>query len=174
MKKYTILKGWHYAFFLFGRLFGWHYNKKKFVINFNFSKDCCWAPPRDQNDYDLNKLYGLTFGLFSIHKSSVRLTWVPNFNKGWEDYISLYGYTYDPSFSGHQSKYLCDVKVDTDYSCNISITDDKYIFDMTSLGIKIEMDKTSNKKLEKEIYPYVGGNNTAIQKMNVWAKLEII
>jgi len=170
MKKYTILKGWHYAFFLFCRLFGWHYNKKNISIRFKFESDCWWNPPRNQDDYDLNKLYGLTFGLLTIHTASVRLTWVPNFEK--EGYISLYGYIYDPSFSGHKSLYLCDVQVEGEYVCALTITEDKYIFDMSPLG-KIEMDKTIERKIEKEIYPYFGGDNRSPQDMHIWAELDI-
>ena len=62
MKKYTILKNWHYAFLFFGRFLGWHYNKKNYSLNFKFSKECWWKIPRNIDDYDINKLCGLSFG----------------------------------------------------------------------------------------------------------------
>lgn len=74
MKKYTILKNWHYSFFLFGRLFGWYCNKKTFNIKFKFSKECWWNPPRNQDDYDLNK-----YLVFYLETE----LWTPNY-----DYVS--------------------------------------------------------------------------------------
>ena len=167
MKRYKILKGWHYAFFLFGRLCGWHYDKKQFIINFKFSSECYWVPPRNQDDYDLNKLYGITFGMFNIHKDSVRLTWVPKFGS---NLISIYGYIYDKSSPEHVSQYICDVEMEKEYTALITLEDKKYHFSLN--GTEIYMDNTTpDNKVQKEIYPYFGGNNRAITTMYVYADL---
>ena len=169
MRKYTILKGWHYAFFFFRRFFGWHYNDKNFSIKFKFSKECWWNPPRNQDDYDLNKLYGLSLGFFSIHKDSVRFTWRPNFEK--IGVIDIFGYIYDENKNGHISLYLCSVNVEEEYSGQLLLSDDKYIL---SVGTNvIEMDNyTSDCKIQKELYPFFGGNNKSIQKMYIWVDFQ--
>ena len=164
MKKYTILKNWHYSFFLFGRLFGWYCNKKTFYIKFKFSKECWWNPPRNQDDYDLNKLYGLSFGFF-IHKDSVRFTWKPKFEK--EGVIEIYGYTYDASKKEHTSLYLCDVNVETEYDGLLGISDSKYELNVGTSVIVMNNSSKDN-KIQKEVYPYFGGNNRSPQKMNIW------
>jgi hypothetical protein len=168
MKKYTILKGWHYAFFLFGRLFGWYYNKKKYLVRFKLSKECWWTPARNKDDYDLNKLCGISFGLFAIHKNSVRLTWVPNFEK--EGYVKIYGYVYDSSKKTHESKYICEIQVDKEYICHLSIDDTNkiYIFDMSPFGMTEMENKTTDNKLQKKAFPYFGGNNRAPVTMYIW------
>ena len=165
MKKYTILKNWHYAFFLFGRLFGWYHGKDRFEIKFKFSSECWWNPPRNQDDYDLNKLFGLSFGLFSIHKDSVRFTWCPDFDNVGK--IKIYGYVYDSNKKDHDSLYLCTVDVDKEYTGYLYLSGDKYIFQIGTDTITMD-NKTPDKKTQKEIYPYFGGNNKAIIKMYIW------
>lgn len=165
MKEYVIFKGWHYAFFLIGRLFGWHYDDPKFSIDFKFSNECWWNPPRNSDDYDLNKLGGISFGLLTIHKNSVRLTWVPNFEK--PGYIKLYGYVYNPDHDGHISQYICDVKTEQEYTCTIYLNSDNYVFDMGELG-KIQMERTKYRKIQKMVYPYFGGDNRSPVKMSIW------
>ena len=167
MKKYTILKNWHYAFFLFGRLFGWHYNTKEFVIGFRFSKECWWYPPRNINDNDLNKLIGLSFG--NIHKNSVRLSWSPNFEK--EGIIKLYGYTYDESIKEHNMKYFCEVKVENDIFLHLLLNDDKYVFRFMEKEFEME-NKTKDGKIQKNNYPYFGGNNKSPNIMKIWASIK--
>lgn len=170
MKKYTILKNCHYAFFLLGRIFGWHYDKTYYNIFFKFSKECWWSTPRNSDDYDLNKLAGFSFGLFGIHKNSVRITWRPNFEK--KGFISLYGYTYDSAKKEHTAEYLAEVEVEKNCICLLSLNEDSYIFDMGSFG-SIEMDnKTPDSLIQKEIYPYFGGNNKSPQKMSIWMKIK--
>ena len=170
MKKYTILKNWHYAFFLLGRLFGWSYNKTEFNMKFEFSKECWWTPSRNADDYDLNKLCGISFGLLGIHKNSVRLAWVPDFSK--KGVIKIYGYTYDSvGKSEHKSLYICDVNVDTTYDAKIVCKDDKYLISVGST--EIEMDnKIKDNKIQKEDYPYFGGNNRSPQKMYIWTSVK--
>lgn len=168
--KYTIFKNWHYAFFLFGRLFGWGYNRKRYIITFKFSKECWWSPPRNQDDYDLNKLAGISFGAFAIHKNSVRLTWVPNFDK--EGIIQLYGYIYDSSQKEHISKYLCEVRTETEYICILSMINGEYEFDMLPIAYMTMENKTEDHKIQKKTYPYFGGNNRAPNTMHFWVKIK--
>lgn len=168
MKKYLIFKNWHYSFFLFGRLFGWFYNKKKFNIKFKFSNECWWEIPRDHNDLDLNKLIGLSFGL--IRKNSIRISWVPDFNN--KNRIRIYGYSYDSNNKEHISKYICDVETMKEYNCYIEIKENTYIIDMTPLG-KIGLNNNiRDSKFIKKLYPYFGGNNKSPNKMYIWAEIK--
>jgi len=169
MKEYTILKNWHYAFFLFERLFGWYYGRQLFLIKFKFSNECWWGAPRNIDDQDLNKLIGLSFGY--IHKNSVRLAWKPNFDK--PNIISVFAYIYDSSSNKFISKYMCDVETNKDYMCYLNLHDsEEYVFNVLGIGT-YEIDNiTKDKKIQKLLYPYFGGNNAAPQKMKIWAELK--
>ena len=169
MKKYTIYRGWHYCFFLIGRLFGWHYNKKKFKIRFKFDERAWWTPPRNNDDYDLNKLAGKSF--WGVHKNSVRLTWVPDFDI--EGVVDIYGYTYDSSINTHTAKYLCSVSCGIEQAAILELHDDFYGFALNGRFLQME-NKTKDSKLQKELYPFIGGQNTAIRTMNIYTKVESI
>ena len=162
MKRYKILKGWHYAFVLFRRLGGWSYNEQRFLIKFKLSKECWWSPKRNKDDGDLNKLIGLSFGVFGIHKNSLRLVWRPDFdNRG---KIQIYGYVYDTKIKGHTTKYITTVSTEQLNYASFNIFPDKYRISVNN--ITIEMDNpTADKKVQKTLYPYVGGDNTAIRTM---------
>lgn len=169
MKKYTIFKNWHYAFFLFERLFGWYYDHKVFLITFKFSNECWWDTPRNLDDYDLNKLAGVMFG--KTYRNSVRLAWRPNFDK--PNAISLYGYVYDECRDERTFKHLCDVPTNQEYMCYLNLYDpEEYTFNLLGVG-NFKMDNnTDDKKIQKKLYPYFGGNNTAPRKMSVWMSLK--
>ena len=166
MKNFTIPKGWHYAKFLFGRLGGWHYNKKRFHISFMFDTNCYWSSPRNDDDYDLNKLYGISFGLFNIHKNSVRLAWRPRF--GYGD-IMIFAYIYDNKNDKHISEYITTVNTNQLYEATIEINPGVYRF-IVDGKIFIITNTSPDKKIQKELYPYFGGNNTAINTMSIFAK----
>jgi hypothetical protein len=167
MKKYTILKNWHYAFFLIQRALGWSWNKTEFHIKFKLSNECWWTPVRNDNDYDLNKLCGISFGLFAIHKNSVRLAWVPDFNN--KDMMRIYGYTYDGV--DHIFEYICTVNTDATYNAKIVIKDDRYIISVENNQIEME-NITQDRHIQKRTYPYFGGNNRAPNTMYVWECIE--
>ena len=167
MKKYVIYKGFHYAFFLIGRLFGWSWNKKKFKIRFKFDERAWWTPPRNYDDYDLNKLAGKSFG--GIHKNSVILTWEPDFDI--EGVMDIYGYTYDSSINTHTAKYLCSVSCDIEQAAILELHDDVYYFALNGRFLQME-NKTKDCKLQKNCFPFHGGNNTAPNTYNIWTKIE--
>jgi hypothetical protein len=169
MTKYTILKGWHNSFFLFRRLLGWYWNRNKFIIFFKLSKEC-WYPGPDKN-HSLNKLTGLSFGIFGIHKNSVRLAWIPKFDQ--QGKFEIYGYIYDPSIKKHLSKYFFTMDAENIYTCTLHIENDKYIFKIND--IIYEMDNiTKDSKIQKLCYPYFGGKSKAPQTMRIWVNVHVM
>ena len=170
MKRYTIFKNWHFAFCFFRRFIGgWYYDESLFTFTFKFSNECWWNTPRNHDDYDLNKLMGISFGL-RLHKNSVRLAWRPNFDK--PNTISVFGYMYDESKDTHTSMYLCDVSTNQECLCYLNLYDSAYVFNVPGIS-KIEMiNPTQDKKIQKRLHPYFGGNNKAPQTMKIWVKLK--
>jgi len=166
MKKYTILKNWHYAFLFFGRFLGWHYNKKNYSLNFKFSKECWWKIPRNIDDYDINKLCGLSFG-FPYTKNSVRLGWTPNFDN--DGSIFLYAYIHD-NYKFIYKKFISEFFVEIEYLCQLYLDENKYVLTINNETIEIEHEKLN--KIQKEEYPYFGGDNKAINKMIIYTEVK--
>lgn len=165
MKKYTILKNWHYSLVLFERMFAWYFGKKEFKIDFKLSKEC-WYPQTDNNNIHYNKLAGVCFGIFGIHKNSVSLCWMPNFLQ--QGKILLFGYVYDSHTKNFQSKYFCEVDVETKYSCILSLYEDMYVFDMDPIAIIEMKNNLDDSEFQKKTFPHFGGKAKAPHKMRVY------
>jgi hypothetical protein len=164
MKNYLIKKGNHYCNVnIFERLFAIGWKVKQFSVSFRLNKECWWAPPRNSDDNDLNKLCGISFGV-NDHSNSVRFAWVPDFTQN--GVIKIYGYVYDKLSSGHVSKFITSVKVDEVNSGVIKVSGNQYI--LTVGATSISMDNThGDSNLCFRLYPYFGGNNTAPNDMTI-------
>jgi len=158
MKNYPIKKGNHYASIsIFDRLFNIGWKVKQISVSFKLSKECWWAPARNSDDYDLNKLVGISYGI-NDHSNSVRFAWAPDFDHN--GVINIYGYVYDQLSSGHVSKPIVAVNVEEVNSGTIKVSGNQYI--LTVGTTTISMDNThGDPNLCFRLYPYFGGNNTA-------------
>ena len=165
MKHYLIKKGNHYcSMSFFEKLGGLGWKVKKYSVRFILHSSCWWAPARNTDDGDLNKLTGICYGL-NVHGNSVRLTWVPDFTANGK--IDIHGYTYDKNATGtHNSLYITSVQVGQTYDGCIEVQGNKY--KITVNGVSIMMDNThKDPSLCNRLYPYFGGNNTAPQDMTI-------
>jgi hypothetical protein len=166
MRFYLIKKGNHYAsmsFFEKIGAIGW--NIRTLSVKFVFRKECWWAPPRNQDDHDLNKLAGIGFGT-NHHQNSVRLAWVPDFEN--EGMIQVYGYTYDEKTEGQKltMTFIKSVRVLETNTGKIESRDGVYY--ITVNDVTIRMDNVNpDPNLCFRLFPYFGGNNTAPHDMTV-------
>ena len=166
MKSYLIKQGNHYCnVSIFERIFSVGYKMKRIFFKFKFHPECWWTPARNSDDNDLNKLYGLSFGLNSDHSDSVRLAWKPDFNVSGK--IDIYGYIYDKlADSQHLSQYITSVQTGEDCLANIASNGDKYEFRVNT--VNAEMANTHpDPGLCFRLFPYFGGNNTAPHDMTI-------
>jgi len=165
MRQFSVKKGHHYCRFWWTKLFKPRWGHKKWSVTFEFKDDCYWSPPRNKDDYDINKLYGCGFGLFH-HLNSWRLGWAPVFGK--TNWFNLYAYVYDEQ-DGHISTLMGEVKADRQYTVTVEPKGDKYWFSCIDLGVLIDMPNVNKDcKLQFDLHPYAGGDNTAIQDMTLF------
>ncbi|MCC2547736.1 hypothetical protein LJY25_14870 [Hymenobacter sp. BT175] len=67
-----------------------HFGRKSMAWQVTFARDCEYQLPA-YNREDVNKLFGLSFGLFAVHKNSARFGW--RWNPG-NERIELLAYCY--------------------------------------------------------------------------------
>ncbi len=167
MKSYLIKQGNHYCnVSIFERLFSIGTNVKRIFFSFKLHPECWWSPARNSDDNDLNKLYGLSFGLNSDHSNSVRLAWKPDFKVN--NKIDIYGYIYDEKQTDPKqtSLYITSVQAGADCMAMITNNGDKYEFMVNS--VNAEMPNTHpDPGLCFRLFPYFGGNNTAPHNMTI-------
>lgn len=166
MKLYRIKQGDHYAkISLFEKIgaMGWKIRSAR--LKFIFHSDCWWAPPRNADDQDLNKLAGIGYGT-NHHNNSVRLAWVPDFTR--DGVIRLYGYTYDELKSDPKFRYEFITNVMVRQPCQASIESTGKQYVITVNGVTVRMENTqADPNLCFRLFPYFGGNNTAPQDMTI-------
>jgi hypothetical protein len=171
MKSYLIKKGNHYCnVSIFERIFSIGYNVKRIFFRFKLHPECWWSPARNSDDNDLNKLYGLTYGLNSDHSNSVRLAWKPDF--GVNGKIDIYGYIYDEQLnSQHISQYIASVQTGADCMAMITNNGNKYEFMVNSINAEMP-NNHPDPGLCFRLFPYFGGNNTAPNNMTIEIELQ--
>lgn len=157
---YTIRKNCHYSLPPYPLMVCSNEINKKVVI----SKEA-WFEKTNTDDEDINKLFGVAFGILGVHKNSFRIGWKPDFNIAGK--ILLYAYYYNND-NQHISQLIGSVYVEEQFNIRILWNDNNYF------SIKLNNYIVFNKELQiKQSYikfylrPYHGGNNKSRYKYNV-------
>lgn len=150
---YTILKNWHYSLPPYPLMVCGNEINKKVVI----SKEA-WYEKTNVDDEDINKLFGVVFGILGVHRNSFRIGWKPSKYKG---NIDLYAY-YHNNEGKHTSEFLTTIF--TSYHYNMSIKWDNnnmFSVDIDGENYFLKELKIKQSKLKLYLRPYHGGDNKA-------------
>jgi hypothetical protein len=160
MSNYTIPQGWHYSLKSFSDLLGlFTWKRDSVFLNVKFSSTCLFTK-RDNDDKDINKLYGFSYGFH--HKNSVRLGWVPDFGS---KQIKIYYYHYNNGKLSYGE--ITRVPVNEFFPCNIQVFDDRVRYQVKSEIVEKKFARPSF-PLGYWLRPYFGGNNTAPHEMRIF------
>lgn len=170
-KKHIIFKGFRrpFPFRIVGlnKIDDYIYQK-----SFKFTESCRYnLYTEDQMDW--NKLYGVSFGIFGIHKNSVRFVWRYNLTK--QD-IEIGAYWY---IDGYRNYYkLCNIEINDTVNFKLTFLHDSIVFtvldDLIPIGKYIlYMDENILRKQKYECGIYFGGNRRAPQKIKIIEYKEI-
>ena len=164
-KKHTIYKGFHRPFPF--KIVGFTREEDHIIRrSFKFTESCRYnLYTEDQLDW--NKLYGVSFGLFGIHKNSARFAWRYNLTNR---KIEIGAYWY---LDGYRSYYhMCDVEINDLVNFKITVLYDSVVF--TVLDDLVPIAKyvlyTPETLLKKNKYRcgiYFGGNRRAPQRIEI-------
>lgn len=169
-KKYKIFKGFHFSIHLpkFFIIQQFH----TFTLNqtFKFTPSCLYRF-NTIDDFDVNKLFGINIGqTLEPHTNSFRFGWNCEDNNST---ISIYNYEY---INGHRYKHkLINVNIDIKYEYQITICNDKIIYEIFDEEGDLIIKKVTKYKLTKEYelayycYPYFGGNRTAPHTITLYS-----
>jgi hypothetical protein len=171
MKQFTIKKGNHYSTGAWTKVFHPMWDKNSWAVSFIITDDCYWDTPRNHDDLtDVNKLFGVGFGL-NHHRNSWRLGWQPDFDRN--NWFEIFMYTYDEN--GHVTRKLMDVKANKVYSVTVESKDNKYWFTCLDVGVMEYVDNINKDcGLQFPLYPYAGGDNSAIRDMTFFIDYKAI
>lgn len=133
----------------------------KFIVRFDSS--AIYRTKAEENQYDINKLYGFSDNNSHHHQYSARFGW------GWVDNaLRLYGYVYN---EGKLSKKeIGTVAINKEITCRISINGDNYIFSINDVPISMPRNSKGSLARGYMLYPYFGGDETAPHDIKIWIK----
>lgn len=152
---YTIKKGCHYGWHWF-----WPFLGKTCVIKHEvvFKQNCLYRFG-DADDFDVNKLFGRSFGFH--HKNSVRFGWRPFKGK-----IAIFSYVYRNGERSINELGICDI--DKKYTFQIKCKDNFTLFEMGDESHKTRFGvNTSGSPFGYKLYPYFGGNRKAPHDIDI-------
>jgi hypothetical protein len=146
---YTIRQGQHYcdqnAFVLKSVA------EMKFKVWFDSS--CIYTTTIPANQYDINKLYGISEGL-NHQVNSARIGW-----RWSDDSLRLFGYVYKDSI--RYSQEISAIPIGAPADCSIRMNGNQY--DCSVNGIHVFLPRSSSDSVASGylLYPYFGGDETA-------------
>lgn len=166
MKNWTIFKGWHFSLSNILSRFKLRRGTAPISVDLNFHESC-WFKYKDADDNDVNKLVGVSFGRH--HTNSVRVGWVPNFDK--KDKIALYFYTYNNGIRSivKFKEIWCGLNYtliirfsEKENTCTFNLYRKDFLENEKAIPFVIP--KTT---LGYYLWPYFGGNKTAPHTMKM-------
>lgn len=110
----------------------------------------------NNNQGDINKLYGFSDCGCKHHVNSARIGWNYDINT---NLVRLYAYVYKDTKMSF--KYITSVNMDQDYKCTIICDNSEYVFIVDSVVIKMNRGCDNNSIFRYYLYPYFGGDEVA-------------
>lgn len=164
-KKHIIYKGLHrpFPFKIKGLNRIEDYIFKK---TFRFTESCRYNM-HTEDQYDWNKLYGVSFGIFGIHKNSARFVW--RYDLATQK-IEIGAYWY---IDGYRNYYtLCSVEINDTINFKMTFLHDSIVFTvlddlMPTSKYVLYMNEDILEKNRYECGIYFGGNRRAPQRIEI-------
>ena len=158
--KYTISKGEHYT--ANNAYQPIESDELKFIVLFDST--CIYQSNTEENQFDINKLYGFSDNNAMHHSFSARFGWSWTHNA-----LRLYGYVYNEGVV--TSKELSVIPIGKEVSCTIKVNNNVYQFYINGeLAGELDRKATTPKAHGYLLYPYFGGDEVAPHNVNIWIK----
>lgn len=155
---YTIFKGWHFTVPPFP-FFVWNRKRIDWVVSFDES---IFYDLKDEDQLDINKLCGESWGLFGIHKNSARFGMRCNLK---DRTIELFSYCYDNA--QRFTNFICAIKAGKETHLTLFKNKLSYIFSVQGEYEKEQPKTFQPPKLGFYCRPFFGGNKPAPHKIKI-------
>jgi len=152
MRQFSISTNRRYCRLWWTNIFHPHWNHNKWSVTFVVSNDCYLKPPAGKSDREINRLFGVCFG---VKKDSWNIGWCSSVKENWHE---IYAY------NDCDTKLIGRVKANKPYSVMVESIRDKYHFTCLDLAASIDIPKSKEKKLQFPLYPSHGVNGTAKER----------
>jgi hypothetical protein len=130
------------------------------VISFNviFDSTAVYKSTEDENEEDVNKLYGISDCGIMHHMNSARIGW-----RWLNNSLELFAYSYSNGIRSIER--IGEFEINKELKCAIYCVKNKYVFEVN--GQKVETKRSCDISEHYLLYPYFGGNNVAPHKIKI-------
>lgn len=155
--QYTIFKGSQYC------------DKNNFIpiklsrlsFKVKFDSSAIYKTSNPVNQMDINKLWGFSDNSATHHEFSARFGW------RWSDNaLRLFAYDYNNSIMSF--KELGTVEIGKENSCSITVSGNKYIFNLNGSETIMPRASTTPEAIGYQLFPYFGGDESAPHSILIW------
>ena len=155
--QYNILKGSQYC------------DKNNFIpiklsrlsFKVKFDSSAIYKTSIPGNQMDINKLWGFSDNSATHHEFSARFGW------RWSDNaLRLFAYDYNNSIMSF--KELGTVEISKENSCSITVSGNKYIFNLNGAETIMPRASTTPEAIGYQLFPYFGGDESAPHNISIW------
>lgn len=133
----------------------------KFAVRFDSS--AIYQTKDNENQYDINKLYGFSDNSAQHHQFSARFGW-----RWSEGALRLFAYVYNEG--KRTSKELCTLALNTEAVCSIAVINNQYVFTVNNTTELLPRKSTTPLATGYLLYPYFGGDEVAPHAISIWIK----
>ena len=137
-------------------------SEMKFEVKFDSS--AMYKTKLEENQYDINKLFGFSDNNAEHHQYSARIGWAWNDNA-----LRLYAYVYNQGI--RESKEIGTIAIGSIANCSIKVEGNLYIFKVNSLQVEMPRLSETKKAIGYQLYPYFGGDEAAPHPIHIWIRM---
>lgn len=156
VKTYTIKEGDHYSTYEVS-----NYSGDNLKFSAIFDESAIYTSEIEENQHDINKLYGFSDCKSHHHQNSARFGW-----RWYRDRIEIMAYTYVEG--ERQSKFVGVAQMHKSHNYGIRIVDDKYIFSFDDVAVEMPRGCEDEVKLKYRLFPYFGGDEVAPHDITIF------
>ncbi|GAB3195510.1 hypothetical protein ABID22_001510 [Pontibacter aydingkolensis] len=132
---------------------------QKLRFEVTFDSTAIYTSAKPENQYDINKLYGVSDCGSHHQVNSARIGWRWSNNQ-----LELHAYTYKGG--SRQSVYITSITLGKAALCELILEDGKYIFKVDGIGVELPRG-CSGISDAYQLYPYFGGDEVAPHDINI-------
>lgn len=139
------------------------FSAKQLSFMVRFDSSAIYTTGKEENQYDINKLYGFSDNNSEHHKYSARFGW------RWSDgALRLFAYVYNDGV--RTAEEITTAVIGEDVACSIAVSGGQYIFTCNGKTITMPRKSTTAAASGYQLYPYFGGDETAPHDISIWIK----
>jgi len=137
------------------------YTRQQFSVMFDSS--AIYKTTGQNNQMDINKLYGFSDNNSEHHVYSARIGW-----RWSNDSLRLFAYVYNNEI--RSTKELCVVALNNEILCAIEVTGNQYLFTVNGIVVTMPRGSSTGTGAGYKLYPYFGGDETAPHNIRIRIK----